>query len=399
MPISTAGPSAFVSHNTAAAFMAAGLAVPTPHHRRSATVPTSRQASTTGSRSAPSAGNANSASSLSATAGSPTPRAHLFNIKLGKLHGSESTSAFRHFVAAASPAAVALDLAIAEGSCDPNHDHGLAPPVTVLKTSFRSASLRHQDVDPWVGVPNRAAVVVIPDSAVRAATREASNSSSSANSFSPRSLLSASLLIDPEFPLECLATPPPRYDARHRDVDVSDLSDSDQTSLCEATVAMHLTSPPKYHARTPSGPLPKTPRSSSSSDRPVSTDPFALGIVRLTTLHIDGHAEIEHHVQFSDADETVTPRTRLAEYPGVFERVVRAAALALRKKFSTGPSDPMGHQLLVHVRADDLPRRLALKSLGLAIATEYADPRGAADVTWFVYAIDLETFFDEQQRV
>ncbi|KAJ3360159.1 hypothetical protein GGF32_008624 [Allomyces javanicus] len=394
MPISTTGPSAFVSHNTAAAFMAAGLAVPTPHHRRSAPAPTSRQASRTGSRSAPSASDADSATSLSAAA----PRSHLFNIKLGKLHGSESTSAFRHFVAAASPAAVALDLAIAEGSCDPTHDHGLVPPVTVLKTSFRSASLRHQDVDPWVGVPNRAAVVVIPDSAVRAATREASNGSS-ANSFSPRSLLSASHLIDPEFPLECLATPPPRYDARHSDVDVSDLSDSDQTSLCEATVAMHLMSPPKYHARTPSAPLPKTPRSSSSSDRPVLTDPFALGIVRLTTLHIDGHAEIEHHVQFSDADETSTPRTRLAEYPGVFERVVRAAALALRKKFSTGPNDPMGHQLLVHVRADDLPRRLALKSLGLAIATEYADPRGAADVAWFVYAIDLETFFDEQQRV
>ncbi|KNE57845.1 hypothetical protein AMAG_04690 [Allomyces macrogynus ATCC 38327] len=396
MPISTAGPSAFVSHNTAAAFMAAGLAVPTPRHRRSAPA-TSRQASRTGSRSAPSASDADSASSLSAAAGSPTPHAHLFNIKLGKLHGSESTSAFKHFVAAASPAAVALDLAIAEGSCDLAHDQaGLVPPVTVLKTSFRSASLRHQDVDPWVGVTNRAAVVVIPDSAVRAATREASNSS---NSFSPRSLLSTSHLIDPEFPLECLATPPPRYDARHSDVDVSDLSDSDQTSLSGATVAMHLTSPPKYHARTPSAPLPKTPRSSSSSDRPISTDPFALGIVRLTTLHIDGHAEIEHHVQFSDADETSTPRTRLAEYPGVFERVVRAAALALRKKFSTGPNDPMGHQLLVHVRADDLPRRLALKSLGLAIATEYADPRGAADVAWFVYAIDLETFFDEQQHV
>ncbi|KAJ3376285.1 hypothetical protein GGF31_000352 [Allomyces arbusculus] len=398
MPISTAGPSAFVSHNTAAAFMAAGLAVPTPHHRRLAPA---RQASRTGSRSAPSASDAeSSASSLSAAAaGSPAPHAHLFNIKLGKLHGSESTSAFRHFVAAASPAAVALDLAIAEGSCDPAHDQaGLVPPVTVLKTSFRSASLRHQDVDPWVGVPNRAAVVVIPDSAVRAATRDASNSTGG-NSFSPRSLMSASHLIDPEFPLECLATPPPRYDARHSDMDVSDLSDSDQTSLCEATVAMHLTSPPKYHARTPSAPLPKTPRSSSSSDRPVSTDPFALGIVRLTTLHIDGHAEIEHHVQFSDADETAAPRTRLAEYPGVFERVVRAAALALRKKFSTGPNDPMGHQLLVHVRADDLPRRLALKSLGLAIATEYADPRGAADVAWFVYAIDLETFFDEQQRV
>ncbi|KAI9149759.1 hypothetical protein H9P43_009938 [Blastocladiella emersonii ATCC 22665] len=300
-----------------------------------------------------------------------------YTCKVRKLRGADAQAAlYRTFVRTSSPLSVLA---------------GDEHPPSVLKTSFRSIHMRARPVDPMVPL-SRDAVVYF----------------SGGNDDRPGS---APATADPELPAECLGTPPPTYpmcgaaySAEPPQYTFTAVSTTTaprgRTSILGGLVGRARSvsrSRASNFAASDSPSSSTTPIPPPVGDCGESDDPTSawMGVVRITSVQsTDAHDEVvTHHCQFAGLDPAALHHP-VVSVSRSFELIVRAVASHLRAKRVAGSGDPAVHELVVHVPADDVARRLAMKRLAVPLAGEYVDPLApGGGQTVMMYAVELQAFF------